>query len=89
MRVQPGAKRDEVQGVAEGALRVKVRAPPVEGAANEAVRRLLAKEVLGIAPSRVVLARGESSRDKEFEVRGLSVDEVRAAVEAASPRGPP
>lgn len=72
-------------GVVDGALRVKVRAPPVEGAANEAVRRLLAKEVLGIAPSRVVLARGESSRDKEFEVRGLTPDEVRAAVEAASP----
>ncbi|MCK6526200.1 DUF167 domain-containing protein [Myxococcota bacterium] len=85
MRVQPGARRDEVVGVVDGALRVKVRAPPVEGAANEAVRRLLAKEVLGIAPSRVVLARGESSRDKEFEVRGLTPDEVRAAVEAASP----
>lgn len=62
LRVTPGAR---VQGiaVADGWVEVKVRAKPQDGAANDAVIELLA-EVLGIAPSRITLLRGATSREK-------------------------
>ena len=70
VRVQPRARRDEVAGEREGTLLVRVTAPPVEGKANEAVRRLLAKR-LGIAPGRVSVVRGASSRHKLVEIDGM------------------
>jgi uncharacterized protein (TIGR00251 family) len=70
VRVQPGARRDDVAGEREGTLLVRVTAPPVEGKANEAVRRLLAKR-LGIAPGRVSVVRGASSRHKLVEIDGM------------------
>lgn len=62
LRVTPGAR---VQGiaVADGRVEVKVRAKPQDGAANDAVIELLA-EALGIAPSRITLLRGATSREK-------------------------
>jgi uncharacterized protein len=79
VRVQPRARRDEIAGERTGALVVKVTAPPVDGRANEAVRRLLAKR-LGIAPRRVAIVRGEGARDKLIEVEGLEPAEVRRAL---------
>ena len=70
VRVQPRARRDEVAGERDGAVLVRVTAPPVEGKANEAVRRLLAKR-LGIAPGRVSVVRGASSRHKLVEIDGM------------------
>jgi uncharacterized protein len=79
VRVQPRARRDEIAGERAGALVVRVTAPPVEGRANEAVRRLLAKR-LGIAPGKVAIVRGEGARDKLIEVEGLEPAEVRRAL---------
>lgn len=62
VRVTPGARSEAVEIVA-GALLVKVRAKPEDGKANAAVLALLAK-ALGIAPSRVELLRGATSREK-------------------------
>jgi uncharacterized protein (TIGR00251 family) len=84
VRVQPKASRTALDGVADGVLRVRVAAPPVDGAANEALCRFLAREVLGVAPGRVSVGRGASGRDKVVVVAGLSVDEVRAALVRAS-----
>lgn len=68
VKVQPRASRDAL--VPEpGRLRVRITAPPVEGAANAHLARLLARE-FGVAPSRVALVRGESSRDKVFRIQG-------------------
>ena len=75
VRVHPRAKRDEVVE-RDGVLIVRVTAAPVEGKANDAVRKLLAKR-LGIAPSRVAVVRGASSRDKLVEVERMDVDVVR------------
>ena len=58
------------------ALRVRVNAPPVENAANEAVVKVLAK-ALGIAKSAVVIVGGARSRSKVVEVSGLRAAEVR------------
>ena len=65
----------------EGTLRLKVREPAEKGRANAAVTRLLAEE-LAILPSRVRLARGGSSREKLFEVDGLSDEELMHQLDA-------
>ena len=57
-------------------LRVRLRAPPVEGQANEALRRLLASK-LDIAPSSIELITGATGRTKRLRVNGLSLEEVR------------
>ncbi len=68
VRLTPRGGADRVDGVGEdGALRVRVAAPPVDGAANEALCRLLARE-LGIARGGVRLVAGESGRRKVVEV---------------------
>ena len=69
VRLQPRASRDEIVGVRDGALVVRVTAPPVGGAANVALCRLIAKRA-GVAPSRVSVIRGERSRDKQVHVEG-------------------
>lgn len=77
LRVQPRASRDEVVGWQEGALRLRVTAPPAEGEANRAVAALLAR-VLGVAPSRIRLVRGKRGRDKLVEITGLTDADVRS-----------
>jgi uncharacterized protein (TIGR00251 family) len=79
IRVQPRAKRTEVAGERQGAVVIRVSAPPVEGKANEAVRRLIAERV-GVPKSAVRIVRGESSRDKVVRIDGLSSDEARKAL---------
>lgn len=76
VRLQPRGRRDEIAGEREGALLVRVSAPPVEGRANAALCKLLAKAA-GVAPSRAELVRGASSRDKLVRLDG--VDPARAA----------
>ena len=71
IRVQPRAGRDEIAGAREGALLVRVTAPPVDGRANEAACKLIAKR-LGVAPSRVAVVRGAAARDKVVEVEGVA-----------------
>ena|ERR1017187_5496246 len=76
VRVQPRSSRTGVDGALGGALRVRVNAPPVENAANEAVVKVLAK-ALGVAKSAVVIVGGARSRSKVVEVGGLCAAEVR------------
>ncbi len=63
--VSPNAKRTEVVGWHDGALRIRLAAPPVDGAANEALRKWLAK-ALGLPQSKVALMRGASGRRKQW-----------------------
>jgi uncharacterized protein (TIGR00251 family) len=80
VRVQPRAPRDEIAGERDGRLVVRVTAPPVDGRANDAVRKLLAKR-LGVARGRVTVVRGEAGRDKLVEVEGLDdADVLRRAL---------
>jgi len=81
VRVQPRASRSEVAGVHGDALRVRVTAPPVEGAANAAVVELLA-EVLGVPRRAVRITRGATGRAKLVEIDGLGAAEVRARLGA-------
>lgn len=59
---------------------MRVTAPPLEGKANAAVCRLLAKR-LGLAPGRVAVVRGASSRDKLVEIDGVEAEEARRLLE--------
>jgi uncharacterized protein len=77
VRVQPRASREAVLGWREDALRLAVTAAPVDGEANEAVRRLLAR-ALGVAPSSVSLVRGGHGRDKVLRVEGMTGEELRS-----------
>ena len=79
VRVQPRSSTNEIAGERDGALIVRVTAPPVEGKANDAVRKLLAKR-LGIAPGRVTVVRGASGRDKLVEIDGMDAGAVRRAL---------
>ena len=74
--VQPRSSRNEV-AVRGDEIRVRVTAPPAEGAANEAVRDLLAR-TLGCPRSAVEIVRGLSARTKRVRISGLSADAARA-----------
>jgi uncharacterized protein (TIGR00251 family) len=82
VHVKPHASKSSIAGVREGALDVRVAAPPVDGAANEELVRALAR-ALGVARSEVAIVRGQSSRDKLVEVLGLSTHEAWARLRAA------
>ena len=82
LRVQPRSRKNELAGERAGALLVRVTAPPVDGKANEAMSRLIAKR-LGVPAGRVSIVRGESSRDKLLEVEGIGDDELRRALRAS------
>jgi uncharacterized protein len=79
VRVRPRARGDTIAGVRQGALVVRVSAPPVAGRANAALCRLIAGR-LGVAPSLVRVVRGATSRDKLVEVEGLADGDLRRAL---------
>ena len=75
LRVQPGAKRSEVVGLAGGVVRVRVAAPAREGRANEAVVELLS-ELLDVPKGRVRILRGYRSKDKTVAIAGVDSEEA-------------
>ena len=77
VRVQPRSSRDSIDGVRDGALRIRLTAPPVEGEANEALIRFLAGR-LHLPKSAVRILSGERGRLKRVAIRGTTV----AAIEA-------
>lgn len=81
VRLRPRGRGDQLLGMEDGVLRVRVSAPPVDGKANKALCRLIAKRV-GVAPSRVSVVRGEKSRDKLVRVEGVDKAAVEGALEA-------
>jgi hypothetical protein len=70
VRLRPRGHADELIGFEAGVLQARVSAPPVDGKANKALCRLIAKRV-GVAPSRVSVVRGAKSRDKLVQVEGV------------------
>lgn len=78
---QPRASRDAVAGVHDGRLKLQLKAPPVDGAANEAAERFLAK-LLGVARADVTLKHGATGRRKTFLIGGLRAADVRERLRA-------
>jgi uncharacterized protein YggU (UPF0235/DUF167 family) len=79
VRLRPRGGADELLGFRNGVLGARVSAAPVEGKANRALCRLIAKRV-GVPPSRVSVIRGEKSRDKVVRVEGLGGAALREAL---------
>jgi len=76
VKVKPRASRDTVDGWKEGALVVRLTSPPVDGAANSSLIRLLAKKA-GIARSRIRIVSGEKGRSKILEFEGIDLEDLR------------
>jgi uncharacterized protein len=79
VRVQTRARKDELAAVRDGVLVVRLTAPPRDGRANEALRRLLADR-LGVRASSVTILRGHRSRDKLVRVVGIDQAAVNARI---------
>lgn len=79
VRLQARARKDELIGVRDGVLLARVSAPPVEGRANRALRRLIARQV-GVSPSMVTIVTGERARDKLIRVDGVDPSALNDAL---------
>ena len=77
VHVQPKARREQIIGMHGDRIKLAVTEPPDKGKANDAVTRLIAA-ALNLAPSRVQILRGETSRQKDLLVRNLELADVRA-----------
>jgi uncharacterized protein len=82
VHVRPGARRSEIVGLHGGALCLRVRGRPVEGAANREVLDLLAK-TLGVPAGAVSLRAGARGRDKRVAIEGLAPEGIVARLGAA------
>lgn len=82
VHVQPRARRTEVVGRHGEAIKLRLAAPPVDGAANEELIRFLSNQ-LGVPRSAVTIARGRSGRRKTVVIEGLTADAVTRALVGA------
>jgi uncharacterized protein (TIGR00251 family) len=82
VRVHPGARRNAISGIHDGALKVSLTTPPTDGRANQALIAFLASE-LRIPRTRVTLIAGTTSRSKSLRIAGLSATQLRAALAPA------
>ncbi len=83
MKLQPRASKNEIGAALGDELRIKVTAPPVDAAANQALIELLA-DTLDCARGQVELIRGQTSRHKTIRLHGLSLAAVMRALTAAA-----
>ncbi len=79
IRVVPRARQNRVDGLYGGMVKIRLTAPPVEGAANEALVKFLSK-VLGVSRRDVEIVHGEHSREKVVAVFGVDAEQVRKAL---------
>lgn len=77
----PNAKKTEIVGLHGDALKVRIHAPPVDGAANEELCRFFA-QLLGVKQSAVSVAKGETSKSKTLSVTGLAFESAQNLIAA-------
>ena len=87
VHLQPKASREGIIGEADGILKLRVTAPPVDGQANEACLRLLAK-ALDLPPSRLQIVSGQHARLKTIRIRSASADAIRGILRKILERFP-
>jgi uncharacterized protein (TIGR00251 family) len=76
VQVVPRSSRSEVIGEHNGSLRVKIAAPPVDGAANEELVRVLAK-TFDVSRSAVTIVSGQTGKVKQISIKGRTNDVVQ------------
>ncbi|WP_264158735.1 DUF167 domain-containing protein [Noviherbaspirillum aerium] len=79
VQVQPNARKSEIAGLHDDAVKIRLQAPPVDGKANEALIRFIA-DLLDIPKSRVAISHGQASRRKLVEISGAKADEAIRSV---------
>ena len=84
VRVIPRARKDAIEGLRDGRLLVRISAPPVDRAANEAVIALLAR-VLEVPRRAVRIASGETARNKVVDIAGMTLDVAMTRIRPALP----
>jgi uncharacterized protein (TIGR00251 family) len=82
VRLQPRTRANEIVGEREGTLFVRVTAPPIDGRANDALCRLIAKRA-GVGARRVSVIRGARTREKVVRVEGIDAKELRTALRSS------
>jgi len=75
VKVTPNASRNEITGLIDGVLQVKVAAPPVKGKANKELTAFLS-QALGVKKSSLSIVKGQTSRNKVIAIEGLSRDDI-------------
>jgi uncharacterized protein (TIGR00251 family) len=81
LRVQPNATKTQfVAMMADGRIKVKIQAPPVEGKANKALIRFL-QDILDIKESEIDIIRGDAGRDKVVQIRGMTEADVLGKIQ--------
>jgi uncharacterized protein (TIGR00251 family) len=83
VRVIPLSSKSEIVGELDGALKVKLKAPPVDGAANDELIKLLSKE-LGIPRSGLEIVSGLTSKSKRIRINDLTKPQILAILKAKS-----
>jgi uncharacterized protein YggU (UPF0235/DUF167 family) len=76
VRARPASRREGVDGLHDGALKIATTAPPDRGRANERIGRVLAG-LLGLPPSAVTCVSGATSRSKTYAAEGLDLEQAR------------
>lgn len=77
VRAVPRASKNEIQGIHDGALKIRLTTPPIDGKANRALIKFLSK-TLHLSKSQIELAQGETNRHKTLLIRKLNAEELRA-----------
>ena len=80
IQVTPHASRSQIAGIQDDALKIKVTALPVEGAANEACIKLIAKE-LGLKKSQIEIFAGQKSRKKAVTVKDITAADLQDKID--------
>ena len=79
VKVAPRANKNEIPGFEGGVLKVRLKAPPIEGKANDALVKFLA-DALGISRSQIEIVSGQASRRKVVRIRGMSADRIEKVI---------
>ncbi len=86
VRIQPRAAKNEIVPAPDGGIKIRLTAPPVDNAANEALIRFLA-DWLGVAKSQVEIIAGHTARDKRIRVKGMEEVDMRRLLQRKAEKG--
>ncbi len=81
IHVQPKAKKDEIVGIQGDTLKVRIKAPPIKGKANEALQKFLSK-LLKISKSSIEIVSGETSKQKSIYIKGRTLEDIEKCLGA-------
>lgn len=80
VRAVPKSSKSEIVGEIDGALKIKIKAPPIDGAANAELIKLLSK-TFGVSKSAIAIIGGETSKNKYLKIEGLSAEDFLKSLE--------